>query len=61
MSPRPPSDNPKAQQYRLRMTDDDVKKLEYCCENTGLSKADVLRKGLEMVYQEVVDRLEVKK
>lgn len=53
MGPRPFSDNPKSEQYRLRMTEDDVKKLEYCCEKTGLSKAEVLRKGLEMVYQEV--------
>lgn len=53
---RPPTENPRDQQYRLRMTDEDIQKLEYCCEKTGLSKADVLRKGLEMVYREAQEK-----
>lgn len=56
MSPtsgRPKIDNPKSLQYRLRMTKEDLEKLEYCCEVTGKSKAEVLREGLELVYQSV--------
>ena len=53
---RPPIEDPKSQQYRLRMTNDDAKKLVYCCEKTGLSKAEVLRKGLELVYQEAKEK-----
>lgn len=56
MSPkmgRPKVENPKALQYRIRLTEEEAQKLEYCSEKTGLTKADVLRKGLERVYQEV--------
>ena len=50
---RPPIENPKSLQYRLRMTQEDVEKLEYCCKATGKTKAEVLREGFEMVYQAV--------
>lgn len=50
---RPPSDNPKDLQYRLRMTKEDSEKLEYCCKATGKTKAEILREGLEMVYKSV--------
>lgn len=56
MSPRmgrPPVDNPKSQQYRIRLTEEEVRKLEYCCKQTGKTKADVLREGLERIYNEV--------
>lgn len=48
---RPPVKNPKKLQYRLRMTREDADKLEFCCKATGKTKADVLREGLERVYQ----------
>lgn len=35
-----------------RMTDEELKKLETCCERTGLSKADVIRMGIDKIYQE---------
>lgn len=50
---RPPSDNPKDLQYRLRMTKEDAEKLEYCCKATGKTKAEILREGLELVYKSV--------
>lgn len=50
---RPPVENPKSLQYRLRMTQADAAKLEYCCKATGKTKAEVLREGLDMVYQAV--------
>lgn len=53
MSPRPLSENPKSKQYRLRMTENDEKILELCCEKTGLSKAEVIRLGIQKVYEEV--------
>lgn len=53
MSPRTgrPTDNPKKARLELRLSDDDISKLEYCYQQTGLSKAEILRKGLELVYQ----------
>lgn len=56
MSPRygrPPSKEPKAHETRIRMSDNDVERLEYCCKVTGMTKADVIRKGIEKVYEEL--------
>nr|DAW12492.1 MAG TPA: SeqA protein N-terminal domain [Caudoviricetes sp.] len=38
------------------MSDKEVGKLEYCCEKTGMSKADVIRRGIELVYKEVSEK-----
>jgi len=32
------------------MTDDEVKKLDYCCEVTKMTKAEIIRTGIELVY-----------
>lgn len=59
MSPRtgrPPSKDPKKYETRIRMSDNDVEKLEFCCKKTGMSKADVIRRGIELVYKEVSEK-----
>ncbi len=48
-----PTINPKTNQYRVRLSDDDLRMLEFCSQKTGLSKADVIRKGIKKVYQEI--------
>lgn len=48
-----PTDAPRVNNYRIRMTDAELRKLEACCERTGLSKADVIRKGIDIIYQEI--------
>ncbi len=56
MSPRngrPPSKNPKTHETRIRMSDSDVAKLEYCCKQTGMTKADVIRRGIDEVYMQL--------
>ncbi len=53
MTPRPKSETPKNEQYRIRMTSEDKKILEYCCEKTGLTKAEVIRKGINIVYSDL--------
>ncbi len=55
MSPRTgrPTDNPKKERLELRLSDDDIIKLEYCCQQTKLSKAEILRQGLDLVYQKL--------
>lgn len=55
MSPRtgrPPSDNPKNRGYRLRVTDAELEKLDYCCKALGLTKAEVIRQGIDKMYLE---------
>nr|DAH22146.1 MAG TPA: NikA, BACTERIAL CONJUGATION, RELAXASE, DNA [Caudoviricetes sp.] len=59
MSPakgRPPSKDPKRNDTRIRLTDSEFAKLEYCSKKTGLTKADVIRRGIDMVYAEVTKK-----
>ena len=48
-----PTDNPKRHDTRVRMSDEDVELLEYCCKATGKTKAEVIREGIRKVYDEV--------
>lgn len=48
-----PTDDPKKHQTRIRMSDDDIERLEFCCQKTGLSKADIIREGIRKVYEEI--------
>ena len=55
MSPRTgrPTSEPKTHETRIRMSDEDVRILEICCQKTGLTKADVIRQGIREVYERV--------
>ena len=55
MSPRTgrPTNDPKKHETRIRMTDEDVRVLEYCCKETGMTKADVIRQGIREVYKQI--------
>lgn len=35
------------------MSDEDLRILKICCEKTGLSKAEVIRRGIREVYDKV--------
>lgn len=50
---RPPSIHPKTNDVRIRMSDEEVTMLNKCSETTGLTKADVIRKGIKMVYDQL--------
>lgn len=50
---RPPKDDSRDNQYRIRLSDEELRKLEICCQKTGLSKAEVIRKGIEKLYEEL--------
>lgn len=56
MSPRngrPPSDNPKGHRKSYRLSDGDVEKLNFCISKTGLTETDIIRKGIDKVYNEI--------
>lgn len=55
MSPRTgrPTTDPKKHETRVRMSDEDMRLLQVCCEKTGKSKADVIRQGIREVYEKV--------
>lgn len=59
MSPRigrPKSDNPKKNQTKIRTTDEELKKIEFCAEKLGISKTEVILKGVDMVYTEIIGK-----
>ena len=53
MSPKKgrPTDEPKTQRESFRLSDNDMKKIKFCMDNSNMSKTDVIRKGIDMVYQ----------
>lgn len=53
---RPPSKDPKEHQKRIRMSDEDVKILEYCCKATGMTQSDIIREGIREVYAKLKNK-----
>ncbi len=59
MSPRtgrPVIGLPKDKQIKIRADEETLKKLEYCCKKTGMRKSDVIRLGIEKVFQELNEK-----
>lgn len=55
MSPRTgrPTQEKKGNWTGFRLSDKDIEKLNYCSDKTGLSKAEIVRQGIDMVYQKL--------
>lgn len=55
MNPRigRPTDEPKILNTRVRLSEEDVKKLEFCAEKLGKKKSEIMRMGIEKVYSEI--------
>lgn len=55
MSPRTgrPTDDPKTLNTRVRLSSDDVNRLEFCSKETGKTKAEIIRIGIKKVYDEL--------
>lgn len=51
-----PTQEPKDFSTRIRMSDDDIKKLDYCCKITGKLKAEIIRQGIDNIYNELVKK-----
>lgn len=47
-----PTSAPKNHVARLRLSDEEKYKLDKCCEMSGMSITDVLKLGIDKVYQE---------
>ena len=52
MSPKTgrPTSEPKNNRESFRLSDEDIMKLKFCTEKTGLSKTDIIREGIDLVY-----------
>lgn len=58
MSPKTgrPTQEPKGNRESFRLSDADIEKLKICVEKTGLSKTDVVRKGIDLVYKKAIKK-----
>lgn len=57
MSPRGKlTDDPKNYQTRIRMSEEDVLILDYCCKMTGRTKTDIIREGIREVYKKLKEK-----
>lgn len=56
MSPRTgrPTTDPKSNWTGFRLSDNDIERLNYCARKTGMSKAEIVRKGIEKFYNELL-------
>lgn len=50
------TDDPKIFQTRIRMSEEDMMYLEYCAEQTGKPKAEIIREGVRKVYWELKEK-----
>ena len=50
---RPASENPKDYMLRVRLDQQTLQQLDQCCEATGASRSEVVRKGIQEQYDQV--------
>lgn len=41
-------------QTRIRMTEEEAQKLEFCAKEMNITKTDIVILGIEKVYQEII-------
>lgn len=53
MSPRTgrPTDDKKETRLQFRLSNGNMKKLEYAAEILGLTKAEIIRQGIDLIYE----------
>lgn len=50
---RPPLDDSRKHREFVRLNDQEKEKLDYCSKTTGKTKAEIIREGIDKVYQEL--------
>ena len=55
MSPRTgrPTDDPKHESIKIRVSENTLEKLDYCHQRTGLSRAEIIRQGIDKIYSQL--------
>ena len=46
-----PTSDPKTQTLKIRISDTDVQKLDFVSEKTGKSKAEIIRQGIQLIFE----------
>ena len=50
-----PTENPKPNRLQVMLSDSEVEKLEFCHKKTNLSKGEIVRQGIDRVYQSLIE------
>ena len=48
-----PTTNPKNIELKVRISNKDKERLDYCIENSNKTKSEIVREGIEKVYSEI--------
>lgn len=48
-----PTNNPKENYTGIRLSDDELYKIKFCMEQTGMTKTDIIRGGINKIYDEL--------
>ncbi len=48
-----PTDNPKTSTIKVRLSESDLYRLDYAADKIQVSKSDIIRQGIEKVYNEL--------
>ena len=48
-----PTNDLKNHELKIRMSDSYMEKLSFCQQETGMTRVDVIRKGIDEVYQKL--------
>lgn len=48
-----PTNNKQSERFQMRLTPNEVETLKFCAEKLEISKADVLKRGLLLVWAEL--------
>lgn len=51
-----PTDDPKIDNLLVRLTAEEKRMLEYCCEKSGKSKTAIVVEGIRKVYEELTKK-----
>ena len=51
-----PTDDPKTHNMRIRLSDTDIEKLEFCSKQLGKPKAEIIRMGIDRVYKSLSEK-----
>lgn len=48
-----PTTNPRNIELKVRISNEDKERLDYCTKNSNKTKSEIVREGIEKVYSEI--------
>lgn len=51
-----PTENPREERLGFRVSEEESEMIKYCMEHSDMSKSDILRLGIQKVYEEIKNK-----